>query len=107
MAGGGRGVAVAVPSPTVLLRGQERAQTFASSPSSSWEVEKVLLLMDKPQYCLKSRLLIKGSRLKAKLLLKVNRSPKAGAFAAAGGCSLCFFRLELSPEEGQELFLWR
>lgn len=42
-------LSVALPFQTVLLRGQETAETFAFSPSSSWELEKVLLLMDKPQ----------------------------------------------------------
>lgn len=73
------------------VRGQERAETFAFSASSSWEVEKVLLLMDKPRYCLKSRLLIKGCRVKAKLL-KENRSPECwlGLLLQQGG-AICAF----------------
>lgn len=37
-------LSMAVPFQTELVRGQERAETFAF-----WELEKVLLLMDKPQ----------------------------------------------------------
>lgn len=42
-------LSVAVPFQSVLVMGRERAKTFAFSPSSSWELEKLLLLIGKSQ----------------------------------------------------------
>lgn len=94
-------LSVAVPFQSVLVRGRERAKTFAFSPSSSWELEKLLLLMGKSQGIILPAKLIKvinqGKQIEDKNSPEGKQIPEVqtGAFAAAGWC---LFRLELSLE---------